>query len=128
MTDSEVVDITEGTLETSAPPQPHSTGRALRSGLSAEARAAVGGYRQWKMARWAAQLEQIESIGKQLAGLRDDELRKRSLALRYQAKAGDKPGGTAKLASRAEIRRFVIVNEPLRSAHSRLPWFRPSGA
>jgi preprotein translocase subunit SecA len=43
-----------------------------------------------RMARWQAQLPLIGSLEGELRALRDDQLRKRSLSLRYRARSGER--------------------------------------
>ena len=50
----------------------------------------LGGPIQWRLARWYSVLEQISALEPVLQEESDEQLRKRSLSLRYRAKSGEK--------------------------------------
>ena len=49
----------------------------------------VGGPGQWRLSRWAGELPKIAALEPELQQLGDQQLRKRSLSLRYRAKSGE---------------------------------------
>ena len=51
--------------------------------------ALLGGPNRWRLARWAALVPKIGELEPELQTLSDQQLRKRSLALRYRAKSGE---------------------------------------
>jgi preprotein translocase subunit SecA len=59
----------------------------LPNGLANPLQMLNSGSNGWRLARWAAQLPKIASFEPALQALSDPELRKRSLSLRYRAKA-----------------------------------------
>ncbi len=56
--------------------------------LSSRIRAIFGGPNQWRLNRWYGLLPKINGYEPELMALADDQLRKRSLSLRYRAKSG----------------------------------------
>ena len=51
--------------------------------------AVAAGANRWRLARWAAQVAKISALEPELLPLSDEQLRKRSLSLRYRAKSGE---------------------------------------
>jgi len=64
----------------------------IPTGWQAEMLAILGGPVRRRLARWGKVLEQIASFEPELQGETDRDLRKRSLSLRYRAKAGEPLG------------------------------------
>jgi len=62
------------------------------SGFGAALKRALGGPSQWRLAYWASFLPKIASYEPELQRLKDNELRKRSLSLRYRARSGEPLG------------------------------------
>lgn len=61
----------------------------IPNGISSKIMAAFRGPNQWRLARWASLLPKIEALEPELQQLNDQQLRKRSLSLRYRAKSGE---------------------------------------
>ena len=61
----------------------------IPNGIQAKIAAAFRGPNQWRLARWASLLPKIEALEPELQQLNDQQLRKRSLSLRYRAKSGE---------------------------------------
>jgi preprotein translocase subunit SecA len=57
--------------------------------LQAKIAAAFSGPNQWRLSRWASLLPKIAALEPELQSLNDQQLRKRSLSLRYRAKSGE---------------------------------------
>ena len=51
--------------------------------------AVAAGANRWRLLRWAAQVAKIAALEPELLPLSDEQLRKRSLSLRYRAKSGE---------------------------------------
>lgn len=62
----------------------------ISTGLRARILALMGGPVQRRIAKWSSLLPLISSFEPQLIHLSDDELRKRSLSLRFRAKSGER--------------------------------------
>lgn len=58
-------------------------------GLNSKLKLLFGGLPQWRLASWAKLLPKIASYEPELQKLKDQELRKRSLSLRYRARSGE---------------------------------------
>jgi preprotein translocase subunit SecA len=58
-------------------------------GIRARLTALAGGPTQRRLAQWALRVPQVAALEPELTGLADDQLRKRSLALRYRARTGE---------------------------------------
>ena len=61
----------------------------IPNGIQAKIAAALSGPNQWRLARWASLLPKIAALEPELQQLSDQQLRKRSLSLRYRAKSGE---------------------------------------
>jgi preprotein translocase subunit SecA len=61
----------------------------IPDGIQAKITAALSGPNQWRLARWASLLPKIAALEPELQQLGDQQLRKRSLSLRYRAKSGE---------------------------------------
>jgi preprotein translocase subunit SecA len=59
------------------------------AGIQSKIAAALSGPNQWRLARWASLLPKIAALEPELQQLGDQQLRKRSLSLRYRAKSGE---------------------------------------
>ena len=58
-------------------------------GIQSQLTGLAGGLNGWRLARWAALLPRIAALEPELQALGDEQLRKRSLSLRYRAKSGE---------------------------------------
>ncbi|HEY4761508.1 MAG TPA: preprotein translocase subunit SecA, partial [Thermoguttaceae bacterium] len=61
----------------------------IPQGIQAKIAAALSGPNQWRLSRWASLVPKIAALENELQQLSDEQLRKRSLSLRYHAKSGD---------------------------------------
>ncbi len=61
----------------------------LPSGISTPWTSLAGGMNAWRLARWAALVPKVAALEPELQKLADEQLRKRSLSLRYRAKSGE---------------------------------------
>lgn len=61
----------------------------IPNGIPAKIAAALSGPNQWRLARWASLLPKIAALEPELQQLNDQQLRKRSLSLRYRAKSDE---------------------------------------
>ncbi len=61
----------------------------LPSGLNIGWTSLAGGINAWRLSRWAALLPKIAALEPELQKLGDEQIRKRSLSLRYRAKSGE---------------------------------------
>jgi preprotein translocase subunit SecA len=59
------------------------------NGIQPNLLTALSGPNQWRLARWASLLPKIDALEPELQQLSDQQLRKRSLSLRYRAKSGE---------------------------------------
>lgn len=57
--------------------------------MSSQLLGLAGGINGWRLARWAALVPKITALEPELQKLSDEQLRKRSLSLRYRAKSGE---------------------------------------
>ena len=85
--------LEEGALEIPAEPSARkaaaSSGRVLSGGVSQKITGLRGGVAGWKLANWTALIPSIRIKEKELKDLKNDQLRKESLSLRYRAKSGE---------------------------------------
>ncbi|MGA2797082.1 MAG: preprotein translocase subunit SecA [Thermoguttaceae bacterium] len=58
-------------------------------GIKSKIAAALSGPNQWRLSRWASLLPKIAALEPELQELSEQQLRKRSLSLRYRAKSGE---------------------------------------
>jgi preprotein translocase subunit SecA len=61
----------------------------LPRGITSRWTSLAGGMNAWRLARWAALVPQVAALEPELQKLTDEQLRKRSLSLRYRAKSGE---------------------------------------
>ena len=61
----------------------------IPSGIRSQLLGLAGGLNRWRLTRWAALLPKIAALEPELQKLGDEQLRKRSLSLRYRAKSGE---------------------------------------
>jgi preprotein translocase subunit SecA len=78
----------------------------IPSAFQARLAAAVG-LNRWRLARWAALVANINAVEPELLELADQQLRKRSLSLRYRARSGEPLG-------RLLVEGFALVREAAR--------------
>jgi preprotein translocase subunit SecA len=76
----------------------------IPDGIQAKIAAALSGPNQWRLARWASLLPKIAALEPELQQLGDQQLRKRSLSLRYRAKSGE-------LLRRLLVEGYALVRE-----------------
>ncbi len=61
----------------------------ISSGIRSQLGSLAGGLNGWRLMRWAGLLPKIAALEPQMQDLSDEQLRKRSLSLRYRAKSGE---------------------------------------
>ena len=66
--------------------------------------AVATGANRWRLARWAALVAKVSALEPELLTLADEQLRKRSLSLRYRAKSGEP-------LSRLLVEAYALVRE-----------------
>jgi preprotein translocase subunit SecA len=75
--------------------------------IQAQFPAIAAGANRWRLKRWAALTEKISALEPELLALGDQQLRKRSLSLRYRARSGQPLG-------RLLVEAFALVREAAR--------------
>jgi preprotein translocase subunit SecA len=76
----------------------------LSTGLSAQFLSVLSGPNRFRLTRWASLVPKIGDLEPELQELNDEQLRKRSLSLRYRAKSGEPLG-------RLLVEGFALVRE-----------------
>ena len=79
----------------------------IPSGIRSQLTGLAGGLNPWRLTRWAALLPKIAALEPELQGLGHEQLRKRSLSLRYRAKSGEPLG-------RLLVEGYALVREAAR--------------
>ena len=76
----------------------------ISSGIRSQLASLSGGLNGWRLTRWATLLPKIAALEPELQQLGDEQLRKRSLSLRYRAKSGEP-------LARLLVEAFALVRE-----------------
>ena len=81
--------------------------KSISEGTRSSLISLAGGPNRWRLARWTALLPKIAALEPQLQEQTDQQLRKRSLALRYRARSGEPLG-------RLLVEAYALVREAAR--------------